>query len=53
MKAHTARQVLCNDNLASKVAKAQGRTANAVRNQAKNLLRRLNKRERRAKNDNK
>lgn len=48
MKAHTARQILCNEDMARKVAKAQGKTAEAVKKQAKSLLNRLHKRERRA-----
>lgn len=46
MKAHTARKVLCNDKVAQSVANSENASVAKVKKEAKNLLTRLNKRER-------
>jgi len=56
MKAHTARQILCDvtGELAQKIASARGGTATPERvtKEARNLITRLNKRERQRRKDN-
>ena len=47
MKLHTARQILCNPEFAQEVAKAQEKTVIQVENQARLLVNKMRKRERR------